>query len=158
MELTQHPIVVFGQTGQIGKALGRLLGNKAYYVARSEADFTNPASFTPLIERLQPSAIVNAVAYTQVDKAEEEEGIATLVNADAPEALARLAKHHAIPLVHYSTDYVFDGKSAPYDVDAQPNPLNKYGQMKYEGEKRVLASNPGLCHLWCYIRELTSTT
>ena len=61
-------------------------------------------------------------------------------------------------VLYISTDYVFDGKSAPYDVDAQPNPLNKYGQMKYEGEKRVLASNPGLCHLWCYIRELTSTT
>ena len=133
-------ILILGKSGQMGRALASLLGDKAYSAGRDEADFTSPASFTPLIERVNPTAIINAVAYTTVDKAEGEEALAYQVNAEAPAALARLAKVRGIPLVHYSTDYVFDGSGLrPFQESDISTPLNAYGRSKRAGEEAIEA-------------------
>ncbi len=138
---TSPPILVFGRTGQVGSALAALLGDSAVIAGREEADFTQPDTFASLIDRVQPSAIINAVAYTQVDKAEEEEALAFQVNATAPGALATLAKERGIPFIHYSTDYVFSGQgSTPFKESDATAPLNAYGRSKRAGEKAVMAA------------------
>jgi len=132
--------LVFGSNGQIGQALGALLDD-AVLLSRDEADFSRPNTLPAVVEAINPSVIFNAVAYTAVDKAEEEEALATVINADAPGALAAIAAKRGIPFVHYSTDYVFDGAGdTPRNETAKTFPLSAYGRSKLAGEKAVEAA------------------
>jgi dTDP-4-dehydrorhamnose reductase len=134
------PALVFGQTGQVAQSLRRLAPD-VRFVGRAEADFTNPAACAALVARSGAQAVINAVAYTAVDAAEEDEALATIINGDTPGALARACAAAQIPLVHISTDYVFDGNSAaPFTTDHPPAPLGAYGRSKLAGEQAVRAA------------------
>src|SRR5262245_3801136 len=105
---------------------------------REACDLSRPEGLPAIIKHIQPDVIVNAGAYTAVDKAEQEEELATLVNGTAVGVLAAEAKRHGSLLIHYSTDYVFDGrKSSPYREDDEPNPINAYGRSKLAGERAL---------------------
>ncbi|MBI3557634.1 MAG: dTDP-4-dehydrorhamnose reductase [Deltaproteobacteria bacterium] len=130
--MTAHgPVVVLGAGGQVGRALVQLLGKTAMDVVLAA------------LERIKPSALINAAAYTLVDKAESEPEAAMQINARGPGALARWAKARNIPMIHYSTDYVFSGttdaKTAarPWVETDKTAPINVYGKSKLEGEIRV---------------------
>lgn len=118
------------------------------------ADLSRPESLSTLLDRVQPNVIVNTAAYTDVDRAELEETFATRVNGDAVGVIARWCAAHGALVVHYSTDYVFDGRqSRPYAVDAPTAPLGAYGRSKLAGERALHAS--GANHLtfrtaWVY--------
>ncbi len=118
------------------------------------ADLSNPDSLHVLLDRVQPDLIVNAAAYTAVDRAEQEEALATRVNAEAVGVVGRWAAAHGALIIHYSTDYVFDGcQSQPYAVDAPTAPLGAYGRSKLAGEHALQDS--GADHLifrtaWVY--------
>jgi dTDP-4-dehydrorhamnose reductase len=118
------------------------------------ADFTQPARLADTVRALAPDVIVNAAAHTAVDKAESEPEVATAINAEAPRVLARAAAEQGAWLVHYSTDYVFDGSGdAPRSEDAPTGPLSVYGRTKLDGELAIRAS--GCRHLilrtsWVY--------
>ena len=130
-------ILLFGANGQVGWELQRSLAVVGELTAcdRKTVDFTYLENLRTVVREHRPDIIVNAAAYTQVDKAEAEPGLARLVNADAVEILAATAKHLNAWLIHYSTDYVFDGeKPSCYVETDQPNPLNIYGKTKYQGE------------------------
>ena len=134
------PILIFGANGQVGSALLTLLGNKAIGLTRSQADFSHPEMLQTIAASYHPSAIINACAYTAVDKAESEEELAYTVNATAPEVLAHYAASAHIPFIHYSTDYVFNGsKSTPWDEEDTPAPLSAYGRTKLAGEEKIRA-------------------
>jgi dTDP-4-dehydrorhamnose reductase len=118
------------------------------------ADLSIPASLPDLLERVRPDVIVNTAAYTAVDRAESEEALATRVNGEAVGVLGRWAAAHGALVIHYSTDYVFDGRqSRPYAVDDPTGPLGAYGRSKLAGEQALRES--GACHLifrtaWVY--------
>jgi len=149
-------ILLIGRTGQVGWELERVLPALGEVVAadRSALDFAQPGRIAAFVAKTKPELIVNAAAYTAVDKAESEPELAMRVNAEAPAALASAAKMRGALLVHYSTDYVFDGeKPTPYVEDDVPRPLSVYGASKLEGEQRIRAS--GCRHLilrtsWVY--------
>lgn len=136
-------ILLFGKNGQVGWELNRSLQPLGEIIAlgREDADFSNPESLRKIVQEIKPDAIVNAVAYTAVDKAESEVDLAGTINAMAPEILAEEAlKIHAL-LIHYSTDYVFDGtKQTPYVETDTPNPINVYGRTKLAGEQAIQSS------------------
>lgn len=133
-----HPILVFGATGQVGSALLEILGDKAIGLSHEEADLSEPHKLLMSLDGITPCAIINAAAYTAVDKAEEEEELAVRVNADSPAILAGYAKQHQIPFIHYSTDYVFDGfNDNPWKEEDHPRPINAYGRSKREGEQAI---------------------
>jgi dTDP-4-dehydrorhamnose reductase len=105
---------------------------------RSQADLSRPESLRKIVQEISPDVIVNAAAYTAVDKAEEEEALATIINGTSVGVLAEEAKKHNALLIHYSTDYVFDGsKTTPYIEEDTPNPINAYGRSKLAGEKAI---------------------
>ena len=136
-------VLLLGSTGQVGGEVARLLAGKAEVVAppRSEADLLVPEGLTGLVQRTKPDVVVNAAAWTAVDRAESERESAFAANAVAPGVLARAAAEAKAFLVHYSTDYVFDGESArPWREEDPTGPLNVYGATKLEGERRVLAA------------------
>ncbi len=141
-------ILILGRDGQVGTALTALLaplGEVAAY-GRDGADFSRPDDVERVVHREQPDVVVNAAAYTAVDKAEAEPDLARLVNAASPARLARAAAELGALLIHYSTDYVFDGeKPEPYTEDDATAPLNVYGATKREGEEAIAAS--GARHL-----------
>ena len=124
---------------------------------RQRLDLTQPEEIRRAIRTFHPAFIVNAAAYTAVDKAESEETIARAINADAPAVMAEEAKKIGASLIHFSTDYVFDGlKTTPYDEDDPANPQNVYGRTKLEGERAIQASDA--THLifrtsWVYATE-----
>ena len=141
-------ILVFGKDGQLGKAfkavfdaskLGEL--HRITYVGRSECDLANSNIVTKLLDQIKPSLIINAAAYTSVDKAETEVDLAYAINAKAPEVMALYAKHLGATFLHYSTDYVFDGskKTAYIESDVR-NPLGIYGKSKAAGEEAIEAA------------------
>lgn len=136
-------VLVFGQSGQVATKLATL-GNGQTAIttlSRAEADLSDPAACAAAITRNAPDAVINAAAYTAVDKAEEEEALALAINGDAPTAMARACAEQAIPFVHISTDYVFDGSgTAPWPVDAPTGPLGAYGRTKLAGEEGVRAA------------------
>lgn len=141
-------IVLLGKNGQVGWELQRALLPLGELVAldRSEGDLENPDQLLSKIRRHEPDVIVNAAAYTAVDRAESDTARAQQVNAEVPAALAALAKELNAWLVHYSTDYVFDGtKSTPYLEDDATAPLSVYGKSKLDGERGIVAS--GCRHL-----------
>lgn len=141
-------ILLFGKDGQVGWELQRALAPLGELAAlgRTEADFSDPESLRAHVRATRPDIVVNAAAYTAVDRAESEVAMAHLVNAVAPGVLAEEARDCGAWLVHYSTDYVFDGAKdgAWVETDAT-NPLSAYGRSKCEGEERIRAS--GARHL-----------
>ncbi|MCD1633131.1 dTDP-4-dehydrorhamnose reductase [Martelella mediterranea] len=130
-------ILVFGQSGQVATELKRILPD-ALFLSRHEADLTNPAACAAAIAEHRPAAVINAAAYTAVDKAESDEETALNVNATAPGAMARAAAELGIPFVHISTDYVFAGTGEkPFSPDDPTAPLGAYGRTKLAGEQLV---------------------
>lgn len=139
-------VLVFGAEGQLGRALAETAwpaGFAPVLLDRRAADLMRPDALKDAIARHAPDAIVNAAAYTNVDGAESDEATAFAVNATAPGVIARAAAAADIPLVHVSTDYVFDGsKSEPW-VESDPvAPINAYGRSKLAGEEAVRAAGP----------------
>lgn len=133
-------LLIFGRTGQVARELARIVP-AAHFAGRDEADLTNPAECATLIRKLNPCAVINAAAYTAVDKAETDAGTADLVNARAPGAMAQACAELGIPFIHISTDYVFDGSGdQPRTEDASTGPLGIYGQTKLDGERVVAAA------------------
>ena len=134
-------VLVIGKSGQVAQALSRgsIKSGLAYrFVGRNEVDLTDPVSLKSGVERVNPHLVINAAAYTTVDKAETESTEAYAVNADGPRELALICADRDIPLIHLSTDYVFDGtKRAPYLPSDVTNPINVYGMSKLMGEKAV---------------------
>jgi dTDP-4-dehydrorhamnose reductase len=153
-------LLLLGKSGQVGWELQRSLAPLGEVVALGHdssnlhADFTRPDLLAGSVRAVSPDVIVNAAAHTAVDKAETEHELAHLINATAPGVLAREAAAHGALLVHFSTDYVFDGSgAAPRAETARTGPLNVYGRSKLEGEELVRAS--GCRHLifrtsWVY--------
>lgn len=144
-------ILLLGANGQVGHELRRSLASLGGLVVATTrsgeladgtrceiADFDRPGSLADLVERVAPSAIVNAAAYTAVDKAEDDADAAFRANAEAPDVLARACAARGIPFVHYSTDYVFDGRGTqPYREDDPTAPLGVYGASKLAGEDAI---------------------
>ena len=137
-------ILVTGGAGQVGWELRRTLAIYGEVVApaRDILDLSSADSIVAAVRGIRPGLIVNAAAYTAVDKAESESGLAMKINGDAPRILAEEAALRNAALIHYSTDYVFDGsKSEPYREDDETAPINVYGETKLAGERGVMASN-----------------
>ena len=133
-------ILLFGKHGQLGWELQRSLQGLGQVLAYDfpEVDFTAPSSLRHLVEDIGPQIVINAAAYTDVDKAESETERAKLINTEAPALLAEISRGLGAAFIHYSTDYVFDGqKGTPYTEDDAPRPLNVYGQTKLEGEGAI---------------------
>jgi dTDP-4-dehydrorhamnose reductase len=149
-------ILLTGKTGQVGYELERSLQGLGEVIAvdRSEMDLANLDQVREVIRTVKPTLIVNPAAYTAVDKAESEPELAMLINAHAPGVMAEEAKKLGAAMIHYSTDYVFDGtKTSPYVEDDPTCPINVYGQTKLAGEKAIQAA--GIPHLilrtsWVY--------
>jgi dTDP-4-dehydrorhamnose reductase len=139
--MTMQKILVTGANGQVGRAFLKLLGDKAVGVTRAELDLSDPESLSAKLAEYNPSAVINAAAYTAVDKAEEEEQSAFLINAQAVGYIADYCFDNDIPMVHFSTDYVFagDGEAARLEDD-EYNPPNAYGRTKLAGERHLIAS------------------
>lgn len=136
-------ILQIGTKGQLGWELLRTCAPLGEVVALDypDVDLSNSTGLRELVRNVKPDIIINAAAYTNVDKAESEPELARAINATGPGVLAEEAKKIHAVLVHYSTDYVFDGtKGSPYVETDQPNPLNVYGQTKLEGEQAIAAS------------------
>ena len=132
-------LLVFGRTGQVARALAEL-GPAAVYISRDKADLSKPGACADVIRQVSPSAIINAAAYTGVDRAEAERDAAFRVNADAPTEMAAAAAKMDIPFLHVSTDYVFNGSGqTPWREDDLADPLGVYGESKRAGEEGVAA-------------------
>ena len=135
-------ILLTGKTGQVGWELNRTLQPLGQVIAvdRSAVDLSSPDTIIKGIREAKPDLIVNAAAYTAVDKAETEPELAMAVNGIAPGVIAEEAKRLGAAVVHYSTDFVFDGrKLTPYTETDEPNPLNVYGKTKLAGERAIQA-------------------
>lgn len=134
-------LLVFGITGQVGNALARSGGALIIPVGRADADLSDPGAIRRVIAATDADAVVNAAAYTAVDKAESEPALAQAVNAVAPGAMAEACAARTLPFVHLSTDYVFDGtKAGPYLEDDPVAPVSVYGATKEAGERAVRAA------------------
>ncbi|MFO1153184.1 MAG: dTDP-4-dehydrorhamnose reductase [Rhodospirillales bacterium] len=137
------PILLLGRQGQVGWELARTLAPLAPVIglARDDLDLADPDAIRRAVRRAQPRLIVNAAAYTQVDKAETETELAMAINGTAPGILAEEAKRAGAALVHYSTDYVFAGSGdRPWREDDAVAPLNAYGVSKLAGEQAIAAT------------------
>ena len=149
-------ILLTGKNGQIGAELLRSLPQMGEVVAfdREHLDLSKPDDISRAIREIRPQIIVNAAAYTAVDQAETDGMMAQAVNGEAPGVMAEEAKKIGAALVHYSTDYIFDGsKKTPYDESDVANPINVYGKTKFAGEQAIRRS--GVPHLifrtaWVY--------
>jgi dTDP-4-dehydrorhamnose reductase len=149
-------ILLIGKNGQVGEELSSLLRpfGELIILGKEDLDLTQGDRIREKLRDVQPHVIVNAAAYTAVDKAEEEPDIALAINGTAPAILAEEAKKLGAALIHYSTDYVFDGKKqAPYTEEDPPNPQSVYGRTKLAGDEAIQST--GLPHLifrtsWVY--------
>ena len=149
-------ILLFGANGQLGTKLNTLLATKGTVraIGHADLDLRDLATLRTFMHETNPALIVNAAAYTAVDAAESDAGNAQLVNAEAPRVMAEVAREHKALLVHYSTDYVFDGTAhTPYTEESPVSPLGVYGASKLAGEQAVADS--GAAHLilrtaWLY--------
>jgi dTDP-4-dehydrorhamnose reductase len=149
-------ILLVGRNGQVGYDLQRLLPAYGELIAvdRQQLDLCVPEAICRTIQEIRPHLIINAAAYTAVDQAEKDEQAAHAINALAPAILAQQAKQIGAALIHYSTDYVFDGtKTTPYGENDATNPLGAYGRTKFAGEQAIRDS--GVVHLifrtaWVY--------
>ncbi len=133
-------ILVFGQTGQVARELQRQLPD-ATFLSRDQADLSDPAACAAAIAASDATAVINAAAWTAVDKAEAEEAAATVINGDAPTAMAQACAAKGIPFVHISTDYVFDGLgTGAWRTTDATGPIGAYGRSKLAGEQGVIAA------------------
>jgi dTDP-4-dehydrorhamnose reductase len=133
-------LLVFGQTGQVARELARLAPGQIF-LGRELADLSDPAACAAAIRAWQPKVIINAAAWTAVDRAEACEPAAHIINADAPGAMARAAANMGVPILHVSTDYVFDGRGdQPMAEDTPTAPLSAYGRTKQAGEDQIRAA------------------
>lgn len=154
--MNENKILIFGKNGQLGWELQRTLAPLGYVYAlgSDELDVADLKALKRLIQEIKPKMIVNASAYTAVDRAEEQPELAMRINAQAPEVMAEVAQALGAVLIHYSTDYVFDGKKgSPYTEEDLPNPINVYGKSKLHGEQAIVQM--GCAHLilrtsWVY--------
>ena len=129
-------ILVFGKTGQVATELQKL--ENVLALSREDVDLSNPSTCADAIREHVPKAVINAAAYTAVDKAEDEEALATIINGDSPKAMAEVCASMGIPLVHISTDYVFSGDGdTPWKPDDITVPQSAYGRSKLAGEIAV---------------------
>jgi dTDP-4-dehydrorhamnose reductase len=159
MDLSEMRILLTGATGQVGGALQRPLAaiGELATVDRRALDLSNPETIAAALDRLRPHLIVNPAAYTAVDLAEDEPDLAFRINSESPGVMARWAAGHDVPLVHFSTDYLFDGSgNVPWLEDSQPAPLSVYGASKLAGEEAI--RDAGGRHLivrtsWIYAAE-----
>ncbi|HEY4276546.1 MAG TPA: dTDP-4-dehydrorhamnose reductase [Rhizomicrobium sp.] len=141
-------LLQFGATGQLGDALARMLAGHEKFaptiLGRDKADFTRPDDIArAVLEAPHLDLVVNATAYTAVDKAEEEEALAHRINAETVGAMAKACAARGVPLIHVSTDYVYDGtKPAPYREDDATHPMNAYGRTKLAGEEMIAKHLP----------------
>jgi dTDP-4-dehydrorhamnose reductase len=139
-------VLVVGRTGQVSTELrGRLpaAGHEMLALEAPELDLTDADSIAAAVAGFMPDAVINAAAYTAVDRAEDHVATAFAVNGTGPGLLGEVTGRAGIPVVHYSTDYVFDGtKPTPYTEDDAPNPVGVYGASKLDGERRLHTSNP----------------
>lgn len=136
-------ILVFGKSGQVAQELQRRSGVSSAVIAlgRELADFTDPDACLAALETHAPDAVINAVAYTAVDRAEDEEDLATVINAKTPGLIAQACAARGIPMLHISTDYVFDGSGQAAWTELDPiAPQNAYGRSKLAGEQAVRAA------------------
>ncbi len=150
-------LVVTGTRGQIVRSLlerAPARGVEIVAIGRPALDMADIATIAPALEGVAADAIVNAAAYTAVDTAESEEGLATRINGEAAGEIARLARRRGLPLMHISTDYVFAGSGEkPYREDDATGPIGAYGRSKLAGERAVLAADPNATILrtaWVY--------
>lgn len=149
-------ILLVGKHGQVGWELARRLPilGEVTALGREELDLTDPNQIRDTVREIEPELVVNAGAYTAVDQAEREPGLARAVNGVAPGVLGEEAARLGAALVHYSTDYLFDGeKGEPYVEDDPPNPLSTYGATKLEGEQAIQAAGAAALVLrlsWVY--------
>ncbi|OFS75120.1 NAD(P)-dependent oxidoreductase [Pseudomonas sp. HMSC08G10] len=135
-------ILVCGHNGQLAQALRPQLADlgEVLLLGRDQLDLANPEQLREPLRRLAPDLIINAAAHTAVDQAESEPELAFAINAEGPRVLAEQAARLGVPLIHYSTDYVFDGdKPTPYTEADTPNPLGVYGRSKLAGEQAISA-------------------
>jgi dTDP-4-dehydrorhamnose reductase len=138
-------ILIFGKDGQLGKAFRALIdntnlsqGHQIQYVGRDDCELSQVEKVKAVLSTARPDLIINAAAYTAVDKAETEVELAMAINARAPELMAQYAANHGATFLHYSTDYVFDGSKAGfYTEDDLRNPLGAYGKSKAAGEEAI---------------------
>lgn len=132
-------ILITGINGQVGHALMQeLTEHELIGLTRQDCDLTNPDQIKQAIDQHQPDLIINPAAYTKVDQAEDEPELAFKINRDAPKVMAEKAREYNIPLIHFSTDYVFDGKKeGAYEEDDPTHPLGVYGQSKCAGEEAI---------------------
>ena len=152
-------ILVTGASGQVGGALVTALDGLGPVIATDRAmlDLAQPESIAAVLDRIAPDLIINPAAYTAVDQAEDEPALAQRVNAQAPGIMAQWAAHHDVPLIHFSTDYVFGGDGErPWREDDATAPLSVYGRSKLAGEREIAAA--GGCSLilrtsWVYAAE-----
>jgi dTDP-4-dehydrorhamnose reductase len=154
-------ILLIGADGQVGWELRRTLGTLGDVIAASldgaygpRVDLSDPRSLSRLVQDAVPDAVVNAAAYTAVDKAESESELAQRINAEAPGMLGGLLRDRGVPVVHYSTDFVFSGTSKrPYREDDEPGPVSVYGETKLGGEQSLMATGANAIILrtsWVY--------
>ena len=149
-------ILLFGPTGQLGTEIVNQLGGHfdLHEAPSSRVDLRSADEIRAAIESVQPDLVINAAAYTAVDKAESERELAFAINADSVAVMAEAARRTGAGVIHFSTDFVFDGEAQrPYREDDEPNPLNVYGESKLAGERALLES--GCPHLifrvsWLY--------
>src|SRR5688572_20344730 len=133
-------IVLFGKSGQLGWELERTLADLGNVMAldRGQLDLSDLSAVQQTLNELKPNLIINASAYTNVDRAENEPELAMKVNALAPAIMAEMSRKLGAALIHYSTDYVFDGRAkTPYTENDPTNPLNMYGKSKLIGEENI---------------------
>lgn len=163
MNDSASPILILGSNGQVGWELRRTLAPLGPLVSVDRegrvdalADLSDTSRLRLLLERLTPRLVVNAAAYTDVERAETEEELAHRINADLPKCLGRWAAEQQVPVIHYSTDYVFDGtQTQPYTESDPVNPLNAYGRTKLAGDQALLDSGAAAVVLrvsWIYGR------
>lgn len=131
-------VVVFGKNGQVAQSVFALQPDFTF-LSSVDAPFTNPQKVLAHLNRLKPKCVINAAAYTAVDKAERERELSLQINASTPSLIAKWCKENGATLIHYSTDYVFDGSGEKPWVETDPtSPVNWYGHTKLEGEKEIL--------------------
>ena len=134
-------ILITGARGQVGTELvaqATARGHEVHAFGSKELDISNPEQVMQIVQDVQPDVLINAAAYTAVDKAETEQALAYAVNASGSENLAQACKIQAIPLLHISTDYIYDGeKTTPYRETDKPNPTGVYGASKLAGDQKI---------------------
>ena len=131
-------VIIIGANGQVGSALVDLLQEQAIPLSRNDLDLSNPLSIRNTLSKYEASVIINAAAYTAVDKAEEEKDLANIINGESVNEISKYCNENNIIFVHYSTDYVFNGEGiAPWEPNDNPCPVNAYGESKLKGEEYI---------------------